>query len=112
MNSLAQQTTLVLDPSWMPKHFISKRRCAELMTREHKADGLDNTFRAIKSVDWFGMPSEQMFKNMPLITTVNKTMVLPSIIIMNGKFMDSCTLMKTDVTLEDLCKHFNNTCQI
>lgn len=112
MSSLAQQTTLVLDPTWMPQHFISKRRCAELMTREHKADGLDNTFNKVKSIDWFSLDPERRFINMPMITTVKETMVLPSIIIMNSSFIDACTIMKTDVTLEDLCKHFNNTCQI
>jgi hypothetical protein len=112
MKTLDLQTTLVLNPAWMPQHFISKRRCAELMTREHKADGLDNTFNKIKSVDWFDLDDNRHFDNPPWINTVKTQMVLPSIIIMNSKFIQSSTICKPDVSFEDLCRHFNHTCQI
>jgi hypothetical protein len=112
MNSgLYDNVSLLLNHAWLPHGFITKRRCIELMVRESKVDALDSTFNRIPSVEWFDLPTDRMFDNPVRIESAKRSYPLPSIVIVNDKFMTRNTIMKSNVSFDDMCRLFRNKCQ-
>lgn len=110
--NLYDKVTLALNPAWMPSHFLTKRRCFELLIRD-KVDCLDSTFNKISTTDeWFSLDSNRYFKNPPIISSPKEVYILPSIVILNDNFIKGNTIAKSNVTLDEMCRIFNFTCQI
>lgn len=111
--SLYDKTTLALDLAWMPMHFITKRRCFELLIRD-KVDALDATYNRIQShEDWFALPESRLFENLPAISSPSQIYRIPSIVILNDRFVKRHTIAPTKgIGKKELCDLFSNTCQI
>lgn len=108
---LSDKVTLALNPAWMPSHFLTKRRCFELMVREDKADALDKNFNAVKSHMWFDLENNQKFDDLPCIRSVHDVFMLPSIVVLNANFMAKNTICNSDISKHEMCAIFNFRCQ-
>lgn len=108
---LNQRVTLAVNPAWMPSHFLTKRRCFELLIRG-RIDAIDKNFKLVKSDKWFDHKLINKHSDMAAIASVREKFLLPSIIVLNNKFMKSNTISRKNITFDELCHHFNYTCQI
>lgn len=108
---LTDHNTLMLNMQWLPMHTINVR---ESFAKIRRGDvySLDSNFNIIRSVeDWFNPDKTSYYDDQPYIRSAKNIWPIPTIIIINNKFMKYQTLSK-DVTFEDMYKHFKGVCQI
>lgn len=113
MTGLYAKTTLALDPTWMPMHFLTKRQCFELLVRD-KVGALDAHFNAIKTfMQWIEVPNKELFPDLPVIHSATNTYKIPSIVILQNKYIKQHTISSSrKLSRYDLCKIFKYRCQI
>lgn len=107
--ALEDKICLLLDMRWLPHSILNARATSEYLVRD-KLDLLDKNNLVVKSfADWLEEPTEY-YHDQPCIRTIKKEIPLPTIAIMNNKFIKNHTVKKS-ISFNRLCSYFDNTCQ-
>lgn len=117
------RSTLLLDSSWLPITLITARACFHhfLKDRVIALDLNHNQFKFDEWVDGFYHVEEddnteeievpvRISKNQPCMRSASEVWVLPSIVIVTGKFFRNNR--NREYSFDELCKYYKNTCQL